>query len=205
MTTSRRPKSVRALARLGILTAPQLERDEVGKTLVHIPIYLHPGSSPDPVSVSWQTVNGTAKAGQDYIANGGTLQFSPGTVSQEVIVSLIGDKVAEAQEGFNIKLTGAQNAYVDPTYQYSLVTIRDDDGAAHCPGYAGSSKHQVVGTAGADTLRGTRNADIVCGLGGKDTLIGRGGDDILLGGQARTCSTEVRAWTSASAVAVPTR
>ena len=56
---------------------------------------------------------------------------------------------------------------------------------AKCPGFASDSRHQVVGTAGADVLIGTAGADIICGRGGNDTLYGRGGNDLLIGGTGR--------------------
>jgi Ca2+-binding RTX toxin-like protein len=52
----------------------------------------------------------------------------------------------------------------------------------HCPGHAGDTRHQVVGTSGAEVLTGTPAADVICGLGGNDTLIGLGGNDLLIGG-----------------------
>jgi Ca2+-binding RTX toxin-like protein len=62
---------------------------------------------------------------------------------------------------------------------------------AHCPGFAGDPRNQVVGTSNDDDLRGTPGPDVICGrggddsirgLGGGDLLIGNGGDDLLIGG-----------------------
>jgi Ca2+-binding RTX toxin-like protein len=172
----------RVLSRLGIVTGAQTEGSRPRDTLVHVPIYLHPGSSTLPVTVSWRTVDGTAKAGNDYIAKSGTMTFAPGTVSQEVVIAIVGDNIAEGNEGFNVKITGADNAFIDATYRYSLVTIRDDDTAARCPGAASQRGNHIVGTSKADTLRGTPGRDVICGLGRNDKLIGLGGNDLLLGG-----------------------
>jgi Ca2+-binding RTX toxin-like protein len=172
----------RVWSRLGIVTAAQTEGAKPRDTLVHVPIYLHPGSSSLPVTVSWRTVDGTAKAGTDYIAKSGTLTFSPGTVSQEVVIAIVGDDIAEGNEGFNVKITGADNAFIDTTYQYSLIAIRDDDSAARCPGAEAQRGNHIVGTPKADTLRGTPRRDVICGLGRNDKLIGLGGNDVLLGG-----------------------
>lgn len=173
---------VRVLARLGIVLEAQTEGDVTGQTLVHVPIYLHPGSSPTPVSVSWRTVDGTAKAGSDYVAGSGVMQFSPGTVSKEVVISIVGDTVPEATEGFSIQLTGANGAFVDGGYDFSGITIQDDDGALRCPGNTSLRGNHVVGTAAAETLRGSPTRDIICGLAGNDRLVGLDGNDVLLGG-----------------------
>jgi RTX calcium-binding nonapeptide repeat (4 copies) len=51
-----------------------------------------------------------------------------------------------------------------------------------CPGFAGDTRNQVVGTAAGETLTGTPGPDIICGLGGNDRLIGLGGNDVVISG-----------------------
>jgi hypothetical protein len=57
-----------------------------------------------------------------------------------------------------------------------------ESGAVTCPGFAKSSKDQVVGTNGPDVLRGGDSPEVICGLGGDDLVAGAGGADLLLGG-----------------------
>ena len=54
--------------------------------------------------------------------------------------------------------------------------------APHCPGFAGDTRNQIVGTPGDDVLVGTTGRDIICGLGGDDLLRGRLARDIVKGG-----------------------
>jgi Ca2+-binding RTX toxin-like protein len=102
-------------------------------------------------------------------------------VSQEVIVNIKGDTLAVGNEGFNVKLTGASDAVVDPTYELTGITIGDDDGA-RCPGHARLPGAHVVGTPRPDKLKGTAGPNVLCGLGGDDRMNGRGGRDVLFGG-----------------------
>ena len=50
------------------------------------------------VTVNYATSDGTAKAGEDYTAASGTLQFKPGEVTKTVAVTVIGDDLHEANE-----------------------------------------------------------------------------------------------------------
>ena len=51
-----------------------------------------------------------------------------------------------------------------------------------CPGFAGDTRNQVIGTDGDDVLVGTDSADVMCGLGGNDTIRGSLGNDVIKGG-----------------------
>jgi len=60
--------------------------------------------------VRWQTQDGTATAGSDYIASNGEVVFQPGDVSKTFTVPIIGDTVFEPDETFNVVITGTDNA-----------------------------------------------------------------------------------------------
>jgi hypothetical protein len=76
-------------------------------------------------SVSWATANGTATAGSDYTAGGGTVTFSPGSSSQPVAVSVLGDTAVESDEFFFVNLSAPSNATLGD--QQGVGTIGDDD------------------------------------------------------------------------------
>ena len=63
-------------------------------------------SSSSTVTVDYSTSDGTATAPSDYTAASGTVTFSPGTVSQDIVVTLIDDADAEpgADETFVVTL-----------------------------------------------------------------------------------------------------
>src|SRR5262249_6473530 len=53
---------------------------------------------PFPVSVAYATANGSASAGADYLSAAGTLTFAPGETEKAVEVTVIGDRLNEANE-----------------------------------------------------------------------------------------------------------
>ena len=64
-----------------------------------------------PVTVAFQTQNGTATAG-DYLPVSGALTFVAGTLSQTVSVSVVGDTAVELDEDFFLNLSSASNATI---------------------------------------------------------------------------------------------
>jgi subtilisin family serine protease len=60
--------------------------------------------SPIPVTVGYRTVDGTAVAGNDYLATAGTVSFSPGTTRRSITVWVMGDILAESNEQFFMEL-----------------------------------------------------------------------------------------------------
>jgi chitinase len=56
------------------------------------------------VRVNYITTDGTAKAGQDYVAKSGLLTFAPGETLKRVVVQFAGDSVAELNETFFLDL-----------------------------------------------------------------------------------------------------
>jgi probable HAF family extracellular repeat protein len=58
------------------------------------------------VTMSFRTVNGTAKAGEDYIAKTGTLTFKPGETTKTITITVKGDSTKEANETFYLDLFG---------------------------------------------------------------------------------------------------
>ena len=79
--------------------------------------------------MNWATANGTATAGSDYTAGGGTLSFAPGETTKVVSVTIIGDTTFEASETFAVNLSGPANAVLADG-QATGTLINDDDQAA---------------------------------------------------------------------------
>ncbi|HEY0835680.1 MAG TPA: carbohydrate-binding domain-containing protein [Azospirillum sp.] len=91
-------------------------------------------ASTQTVKVNFATVDGTAKAGSDYVASNGTLTFNPGETSKTIAVKVLGDSVAEGTETFSLKLSAASNA-----------TLADDTGL-------GTINNRATAAAAADTV-----------------------------------------------------
>lgn len=89
-------------------------------------------SDPDQIlSVDYATRNGSAKAGEDYLAVSGTLLLYPGETQAVIPVEIIGDGKAEADEIFYLDLTNpVGGSFGDGVVTLTAMrTILNDDGA----------------------------------------------------------------------------
>ena len=85
-------------------------------------IELAPAAS-EVVTVKWKTMNDSAEAGLDYTATNGTITFPIGIKSKTVSISVLGDKIEEGEETFDVILYESNNAELnDDTGE---VTITD--------------------------------------------------------------------------------
>jgi len=78
------------------------------------------------VTVSFRTVDGTAKSGDDYVAKTATLTFAPGETAKTITIAVNGDSKKEADETFYLDLFGlGSNALF--TKNRGTGTILNDD------------------------------------------------------------------------------
>ncbi|WP_137668809.1 Calx-beta domain-containing protein, partial [Sphaerospermopsis reniformis] len=80
-----------------------------------------------PVTVDYETVDGTAKAGEDYQQTVGSLIFIPGEARRFIEVSIIGDLVNEPDEVFTLRLKNAINGTLGNSEAQGTI-INDDAG-----------------------------------------------------------------------------
>jgi hypothetical protein len=73
------------------------------------------------------TADGTARAGEDYVALAGAVEFPAGAATAEIRVALVDDDVLEPAETFTVTLTGAAPPYLVGTVREAVVTILDND------------------------------------------------------------------------------
>jgi uncharacterized protein len=78
-----------------------------------------------PVTVVYQTVNGSAMAGSDYTAVTGTVTFGSGATSATASVGVIGDTQDEPNEDFRVLLSSPVGANLGDAE--ALGIIQDDD------------------------------------------------------------------------------
>jgi hypothetical protein len=90
--------------------------------VVRVSLY---GPSAHAVTVNYNTANRTAIAGSDYQAVSGRLSFARGETSKSILVPVISDRLAEADETFVVKLGGANGARIADGR--GVVTILDDE------------------------------------------------------------------------------
>ena len=77
------------------------------------------------VTVNYETTNGTATAGSDYVAGSGTVTFPAGSTTQTIAVAVNGDLLDEPNETLFVNLSNATNAIIADNQ--SQGTILDDD------------------------------------------------------------------------------
>jgi Calx-beta domain/Bacterial Ig domain len=95
-----------------------------GTIVASFPVTLSASSSLT-VTVAYATANGTATSGSDYQSTSGTVTFTPGTTTQIVSVTVLGDTLDEANETFAVELSNPVNATIgDAT---GSATITDND------------------------------------------------------------------------------
>jgi hypothetical protein len=78
-----------------------------------------------PVEVTYQVADGTALAGHDYVAVGGTLTLAPGATEQTIDVPILADLEPEGDEYFSLSVSSASATVATPSV---TGTIGDDDG-----------------------------------------------------------------------------
>ncbi|MFN6519415.1 MAG: Calx-beta domain-containing protein, partial [Nostoc sp. CreGUA01] len=83
------------------------------------------GNASAAASVNYTTADGTAKAGSDYVAVSGTLNFAAGETSKNISIAIKDDSVTEANEAFTLKFSNAVGVLLPITQ--TTVTIVDND------------------------------------------------------------------------------
>jgi chitinase len=81
--------------------------------------------STSPVTVDYQTLDGTASAGSDYGARAGTLRFDPGITNIALSVPVYGDTLPEMDEAFFLLLSQPSGAVLG--LNQVRATILNDD------------------------------------------------------------------------------
>jgi hypothetical protein len=77
------------------------------------------------VSVAYSTRDGTAIAGQDFVAASGTLTFAPGESVKTVVVDLIDDALAEPVERFDFVLSNPVGAAIGDGQARGEIALSD--------------------------------------------------------------------------------
>ncbi|MFM7131325.1 MAG: Calx-beta domain-containing protein, partial [bacterium] len=78
-----------------------------------------------PTTVQVDTVDGSAKAGSDYVAASEMITLPAGTVSKTFVVKIVGNRLYEPTESFNVQLSAATNVTINTAT--GTGTINDND------------------------------------------------------------------------------
>nr|MBA3470161.1 hypothetical protein [Herpetosiphonaceae bacterium] len=82
--------------------------------------------SAQPITVTYRTVDGTALAGQDYVAQLGTATFPPGSTYRYFDLPIIDDTDPEDDEMFSVVLSDPINAQLGATITQTVKIIAND-------------------------------------------------------------------------------
>lgn len=95
-----------------------------------VTLFVERGGQAGAVAVSYRTENGTAKAGEDYVATAGNLQWAAGdTAPKSITVPLINDRIQEdGREAFSLVLESPTGGATLGDPVRATVTVVDDDG-----------------------------------------------------------------------------
>ena len=122
------------------------------------------GQSTATVTVAYQTLNGTAIAGQDFTSTSGTLTFQAGQQEKAITVPVTDDTRQEGNETFTVSLSLPQNATL--LKGVGTAEIVDDDGDRQPTGLPTLSIHGVTVTEGSGSAvfrvgLSTQSGDVV--------------------------------------------
>ncbi|GAB4199059.1 MAG: hypothetical protein Tsb002_34320 [Wenzhouxiangellaceae bacterium] len=102
----------------------EIEEPLAGVSLF-VPINLSMAGPVDSViTVNYTTVDGSATAGSDYVATSGSIEFQPGALDAQIIVTILGDQINEDTETFDLVLS-AGNAVDLPTTTYTFSILNE--------------------------------------------------------------------------------
>ncbi|MBL9169972.1 MAG: DUF11 domain-containing protein [Verrucomicrobiales bacterium] len=83
--------------------------------------------STTPITVTWSTVDGTAKAGSDFTgATSQSLTFAPGETSKTLSVAIVDDTLSESPEQFTVHLSASVNAQIGRADGTAELTDNDE-------------------------------------------------------------------------------
>ncbi|HEX8310451.1 MAG TPA: Calx-beta domain-containing protein, partial [Chthoniobacteraceae bacterium] len=85
------------------------------------------GLAEGEVSVSYETTDGTALAGQDYTASSGLLTFADGERSRTIALAILNDDIVEERKSFSVSLSGPTAGATLGALTTAQVQIVDDD------------------------------------------------------------------------------
>ncbi len=97
-----------------------------------------------PVVIRYETGDGTATAGEDYLQTAGEVTIAAGDIEGVIGVEILGDSAEEAAETFSMRISASDNAV--PTATEITATIANDDSSCDAP-FSKDPNPWVVGDA----------------------------------------------------------
>ena len=108
------------------------------------------------VTVAFATANGSAVAGQDYTARGGTLTIPAGSTAVPLGVPLTDDGAQEGNESFELRLSSPGGATLGDATATATIVDNDDPAAAPAPSPATAAPGPGAGSPATGSGSTTR-------------------------------------------------
>ena len=137
-------------------------------------------ASRETATVDWETLDGSAKAGEDYVAASGTLAFGPGETVKTVRVAVIDDAHDEGREVMLLMLPNAQGAVIGDAVAKGTIENSDPMPTAWLARFGRAASDHVVEAVGDRWQGGPQASHLTIGGRQAGQLFGWSG----LGGQA---------------------
>lgn len=113
------------------------------------------GNLSNTTTVSYDTEDGSAEAGADYVKTQGTLVFSPGVTEQRFTLEVLDDEMYEEDKHFYVRLSNVSEPAVLSTPKVATIMIIDDD---HGGSFGFEAKEvEIVETVGVYDIKVQRN------------------------------------------------
>ena len=125
-------------------------------------------------TVDYATANGTATAGEDYVATAGTLTFAPEDTEKTVTVRILDDAKEEGEEVLTLHLRNASAARIEDGEAIGTITDSDSLQKAWMARFGRTVASHVV-DAVADRIAGSRDSRVT--IGGRSVGSGRAWHD----------------------------
>lgn len=107
----------------------------------------------ETITVSYQTVDGTAVAGSDYVSASGIVTFTSSASSQSITLNTIGDTTAESNETFNVVLQQPEGADLGSNSVFVVTITNDDSTPTPTPSSGTATPVYIDQYEGNDTLQ----------------------------------------------------
>ena len=117
----------------------------------------------EPVTVDYETADGTATAGEDYEAVSGTLSIEAGQTSASVRVSIIDDSHDEGEETLTLVLSNASNARIHDGVALGIIVNSDPIPAAWLARFGRAASDHVAQAVARRLERGPSEEHMTLG------------------------------------------
>ncbi len=161
------------------VSSPVLIEADSGRTPARFEIALS-APAPTAIELPYATADGSARAGEDYVARSGVLTFAPGQQVAYVDVPVVGDRLREPDDQFALSFTPTIPIASGGAGASGLATILNGDDVI--TRFGTNRADRLAGDNRVDGFDGRSGSDVLIGRGGNDFLFGRKGNDILQGG-----------------------